>query len=222
MPVKAENRARCCIDGCAGFSRNKGDGPCEAHYYRMRRTGSYEVIVPDRPPCVRSDGYVMEHLPDHPIWEETNGRIYQHRRVFYDAYGRGPHDCHWCGSSVDWPNLHVDHLNFDKSDNSLENLMPSCAKCNIGRAEVEVDYRERKGARVIEFMGRSMVLSDWAAELGMSPQSLLYRLRSGWGIDRSLTQPRRSYDDDARHHAQNAAQTRRRGRASGDLFEDAR
>lgn len=27
---------------------------------------------------------------------------------------------------------------------------------------------------------------------------------------------------DARHHAQSAAQTRRRGRASGDLFEDAR
>ena len=37
--------------------------------------------------------------------------------------------------------------------------------------------------------GRTMILRDWAAEIGMSPNALAQRLYLGWSIERALTTP---------------------------------
>lgn len=69
----------------------------------------------------------------------ANGRAYEHRVVLYDAIGPGPHECHWCGTRIDWlvkgdpANLLPDHLNGDGSDNRIDNLVPSCMPCNSAR-----------------------------------------------------------------------------------------
>lgn len=87
---------------------------------------------------VASNGYEQGFLRGHPT-ADARGRIYTHRRVLFDAIGDGSHPCNWCGKLVTWftrdwfSELVSDHINRDKLDNRLENLVPSCNRCNIQR-----------------------------------------------------------------------------------------
>lgn len=80
---------------------------------------------------------------DHPIMV-GHGEIKEHRKVLYDAIGPGPHECYWCGREVRWSADHqrdricVDHSDGDKLNNSIENLLPSCVKCNWDRENPNV------------------------------------------------------------------------------------
>lgn len=38
----------------------------------------------------------------------------------------------------------------------------------------------------IEYMGQNKTISEWAHEIGMSPNTLYYRLKRGWTIERAL------------------------------------
>lgn len=84
----------------------------------------------------------MVYRPDHPVGR-TKGPIGLHRVVLYDSTGPGPHPCHWCGKKVDWhigvrhlgDKLVVDHLDNEPANNTPENLVPSCIRCNTGRVQ---------------------------------------------------------------------------------------
>ena len=52
-----------------------------------------------------------------------------HRRIFFEAYGDGPHDCVFCGAMVEG-DLNVHHEDGDKSNNVPENLKPSHRSCH--------------------------------------------------------------------------------------------
>lgn len=69
----------------------------------------------------------------HPLADRV-GRVAEHRRVLYDAIGPGPHPCHWgCGKVLGWggvSGLNADHLDGDRLNNALDNLVPSCGPCN--------------------------------------------------------------------------------------------
>lgn len=89
------------------------------------------------------NGYVfLTMCYDHPL-ASGEGIVAEHRAVLYDAIGPGPHECHWnsvarCGQvELHWQgegNINVDHLDGDKQNNSVENLVPSCQHCNrVGR-----------------------------------------------------------------------------------------
>ena len=87
---------------------------------------------------VDESGYVIiSGLVDHPLAHRGTAR--EHRVVLFETIGPGEHSCHWCGTSVSWSKtdreggLHVDHLNFIKTDNRPENLVPSCLVCNFRR-----------------------------------------------------------------------------------------
>jgi len=49
--------------------------------------------------------------------------------------------------------------------------------------------RNRRTNHVLELDGRKMVLVDWAAELDLTPQSLIGRLKRGWTVRAALTTP---------------------------------
>lgn len=185
---------QCTHDGCESPARSRKSGLCEMHYYRMRRRGSFALQREDNPPpeaTTNAEGYVREFLPHHPLWGETQGRLYQHRRVFFDAHGKGPHRCNWCGCELSWDTMDVDHVNAIRDDNRLSNLVPSCRPCNVKRGLSAMTEAHRLRSRCkISFAGETLTEGQWAERIGISRQSLRARLAAGWSVARALTQGR--------------------------------
>jgi hypothetical protein len=131
----------CSIDGCKKPSRTREGKLCEVHYVRHYRTGTYDKID-RRKRCVSPAGYIFHRDPTHPA-SSSNGHLYEHRMICYDAIGAGAHPCHWCGREVRWDvkgngtngtnKLVIDHLDNNKQNNSIDNLKPSCHRCNATR-----------------------------------------------------------------------------------------
>jgi hypothetical protein len=56
-----------------------------------------------------------------------------------------------------------------------------------GRHGTQVRHMGRN--RILQFRGRSLTVTDWAAEVGMKAVTLFKRLRNGWPVERALTEP---------------------------------
>jgi len=188
-------RPKCSVDGCSLNTRSSGSVYCETHYYRIRRNGTLipkAVISPPQKESAHSNGYVLEYCPGHFEAVRTgSNRVYQHRRVFYDNHGSGPFDCHWCAEGVTWDTMHVDHVNAQPSDNSPSNLVASCATCNQKRGHAKAKVTSRlRSANQITWMGKTRCIADWADDLGISRESLKWRIKAGWPIGKAMTEPR--------------------------------
>lgn len=126
----------CVVQDCdrpSGFS----NGMCKKHYTRWKRHGDPLVVL--KPPA-KAGAYRSILLPSHPL-ALADGRVRVHRQVLYDAIGAGIHHCHWCGARVEWRigpavrgSLVVDHVDGDRGNNDLANLVPACTRCNTQRA----------------------------------------------------------------------------------------
>jgi hypothetical protein len=90
--------------------------------------------------------------PNHPL-AVSDGRIMIHRFNLYEKIGPGSHPCAWCGKIVKWTPgagrgdkkdgvLAVDHLDGDTRNNAVENLVPSCYRCNALRGILGMWARE--------------------------------------------------------------------------------
>jgi hypothetical protein len=181
----------CTANGCTNKTRSPESPYCEMHYYRLRRNGTLEKVnVPHV--LIHSRGYILTPSEKHPLVKRHNGVMeYEHRVIYYDVHGEGPFQCYWCGVAITWDTLHIDHLNNDKKDNNPDNLAASCPTCNMirGRHKMVAKMRE-KCATWIEYKGQRRTLAEWADSLGISRQSLKWRLGNGWTIDRALEEPR--------------------------------
>lgn len=49
----------------------------------------------------------------------------------------------------------------------------------------------RRDNRIIEHGGEALILSDWSKRTGLTIQTISFRLKSGWSIERALTTPAR-------------------------------
>ena len=176
-------RELCSVAGCDKPRRSSGSEYCETHYYRLRRNGTMALQAEVSPPpklLEHSSGYLLEYAPDHPL--TIRSRVYEHRRVYYDAHGAGPFDCHWCGCKVTWADMHIDHVNAVRHDNRLSNLVASCARCNIARGKPAAIAAARKRAKHrYTLNGETLTLGQWAERLGVSGTSITWRLNN-WAI----------------------------------------
>lgn len=85
-------------------------------------------------------GYIRYVGYKHPA-STPSGITGYHRIVLWDKLDGQDAVCHWCDKQLYWGKTYpqdndalcVDHLNLDKSDNSPENLVPTCAVCNVTR-----------------------------------------------------------------------------------------
>lgn len=183
--------AKCSVGGCENGANRVGVGMCEAHYMRQRRKGTTDLReVKQR--YMHSAGYVVVRRPDHPLLKGRQGQVeYEHRIVYYDAHGAGPFSCAHCGKTIGWSDMHVDHLNDDKTDNRIDNLVASCPVCNQRRGHHKASATTRRVQGLhLTHNGETMTSSEWARRLGMSRTALMRRLRSGWAVDAALsTQP---------------------------------
>lgn len=129
---KGRWHARCSTPECGKPANRVGAGVCEACYYMIRRTGKTFKQPRGTYRKITDHGYVTLLEAKHPM-SGSNGVVYEHRMVLYDAKGPGPHLCHWCGQLLGWKEIVVDHLNENKQDNRLENLVVACSPCNRAR-----------------------------------------------------------------------------------------
>lgn len=187
--VKVDNGGKCSVIGCGKRPRSRTAPHCEMHYGRLRRNGTLDTVVAGRA-RERGDGYVLVPASGHPMALGTS-TAYQHRVVFFDAHGPGPHACHVCGELGMLGGQHVDHLNEVRNDNRLENLKAACPDCNRWRGKDRIDAaRTSSNVRWIELHGVRLPRSAWAKRVGISPAALAFRLSSGWPVERALTEPR--------------------------------
>lgn len=182
--------AKCAIEECEKPTRTRSSRYCNVHYHRMWRKGSPDKTTA-KPVIEHSGGYIQEWTPDHPL--KSSGRrnyVYQHRRVYYDHYGEGPHQCHWCGKPLTWKIMHIDHLDNNKKNNLIENLKASCAICNQARGLEKLKVKMRARGHLITYNGETKCLAEWAELIRISVQSLRWRIVNGWSVERALTEPR--------------------------------
>lgn len=177
----------CTVDGCEKEGRRGKDSMCEMHYMRMYRNGH---LGKKREPAAfdHSAGYLLVPAAGHPL-AGASSHHYEHRVVYYDAHGAGPFDCHWCAKPLSWSSLHIDHLDDDKKNNNIANLVASCPVCNQSRGH-EKKLKTWRSKTGVSAFGKTLTLNEWASEMGITRQSILWRLKRGWDVERALSQGR--------------------------------
>lgn len=73
---------------------------------------------------------------------------------------------------------------LDRIDNSKGYEPGNCRWATMAKQN-----RNRSHCVEISFQGRTMILRDWAVEIGISPNALAQRLYLGWSVERALTTP---------------------------------
>jgi HNH endonuclease len=176
----------CHAEGCNRTVISRNNPHCELHYWRMKRWNTTDDINPPKERYKTADGYILIRRPDHPLCRESmNGRVFEHRIVYYENHGEGPFHCHWCGIPITWHTLHIDHVDDNRQNNSPVNLVASCQVCNHKRGLKKMATHPR-ARRFIEHEGKTMCLADWAREKGMHIDKLRGRLNRGWLPARAL------------------------------------
>lgn len=127
----------CKINGCNGLATRDKFTVCEAHYCMFRRNGNYNGKY--KSPTAKQGNYIRvngKEAKKHYMATDKSGLLYEHRMVAYDVRNGICEPCFWCGIELDWKSCVIDHLNEDKHDNSPENLLISCVKCNRARGSI--------------------------------------------------------------------------------------
>lgn len=132
--VRERDGSTCSIEGCLKPVCRGTRGWCRMHLGRWERHGDPNVMTWARR-RVTSHGYVrLSGFLGHPLADER-GEVYEHRKVLFEFLGPGTHPCIWCSEPVAWEDgsLAVDHLDWNKQNNAVANLLPSCVPCNVRR-----------------------------------------------------------------------------------------
>lgn len=129
-----------------------------------------------------------QQTPEYVAWVDMRGRCFNPRnKSFKDYGGRGIGvDARWCESFEAFladvgprpsPKHTLERVNNDRG------YVPT----NVRWATRAEQNANRRFNRMITFNGRTLHLSGWARQLGVSVKTLGGRIRSGWPIERALT-----------------------------------
>ncbi len=130
--------------------------------------------------------------PEHQIWCHMRSRCHIPTDTGYHNYGgRGITVCdEWRESFAaffeDMGERPSSEHSIDRIDND-GNYEPG----NCRWATTKEQARNTRRSRMLTLNGKTMCVTDWAKEIGLTPSALLYRLRLGWSVERVLTEPRR-------------------------------
>lgn len=179
----------CTADGCEDATRSPGAIHCEKHYMRMRRKGDLGLRQAKRV-LEQSQGYLIDYAPDHPMTTPGATRYaYQHRKVYYDAHGEGPFQCHVCAAPLTWETLDIDHLDDNPKNNELSNLAPACPACNRARGRAKQLAALRSRGPQYEAFGQVHCASVWASMVDLPVTTLCRRIKQGWPIETAISTP---------------------------------
>ena len=123
------------------------------------------------------------------IWNDMKCRCYRYKETAYKYYGdRGIIVCdEWLNdfqAFYDWAmaNGYDDTLTIDRIDVN-GNYEPS--NCRWVSRKVQMNNTRRN--HLITYNGKTQTIAQWAEELNIKQNTLLYRIRRGWSIEKALT-----------------------------------
>lgn len=64
---------------------------------------------------------------------------------------------------------------------------------NVRWSDWKQQNRHTSGTHVLEHGGERLCISEWAEKTGIPAPVIGYRIRSGWSVERALTQPKQAY-----------------------------
>lgn len=107
-----------------------------------------------------------------PEWHNYGGRGIKICREWrtYEAFARD------MGPTFD-PDLEIDRIDNDG------NYEPGNCRWSTRQEQ----QNNRRNNHVIEWRGQVRTVTEWASLLGIKPNTLIYRLRRGWDIERAMT-----------------------------------
>jgi hypothetical protein len=129
---------------------------------------------------------------EYGTWTAMKSRCYGTSNAGYPTYGaRGITVCDaWHNDFVqflrDMGPKPSDKHTLDRIDPN-GNYEPS----NCRWALPNMQSNNRRNNRHLTFKGKTQTVSEWAREVGLRKNALLYRLESGWDLERALTTPSR-------------------------------
>lgn len=183
---------KCRLDGCEKDAMYKKEQLCQMHYFRRIRNGDFELkkCSEYKRPVVRGGkyrisnprGYCLVKEPGHHL-AQKNGYVYEHRKVLFDAVGNDANKCEMCGADWSWESIyysHVDHIDGDVTNNTLDNLRPLCNTCNSRRNLAPLHTRKNSMAVTID--GVTKTPSEWSSHENcfVSHQTIKRRIESGF------------------------------------------
>lgn len=132
------------------------------------------------------------YAPEYAIWNNLIARCTNPNNSKYARYGgRGITVCdRW---AKDFVNFLDDMGRRPSPDHSIDRIDNDggYTLANCRWATRKEQCRNRASSRFIEFGGASRTAAEWAEIIGVSQTTLHARLKSGWTIERALSQPLR-------------------------------
>lgn len=127
----------CEYPGCERLNKGGYQALCERHYRERRVEKLPTLFHADKPERMgryenRKTGYILLRDKTHSL-SNKQGYVYEHRAVAFQKYGPGSQTCYWCNADIEWADLHVDHLDWNRTNNTFANLVTSCPDCNVNR-----------------------------------------------------------------------------------------
>ena len=192
---------QCRVEECAREARYKTEQLCQKHYFRLWRNG-HTHLKKSRPRggiyrYQDSRGYFYVRKMGHPL-ADARGCVWEHRFLYYEKVSKELDVCQLCETPVDWATVHIDHIDNDKSNNSLDNLRPLCRACNV--------YRDRpltSGCKHIFTVGDlSMSAHHWASrdDVYVSGATIIRRrLKKNWSDWDCIYHPRITHQNTNTH-----------------------
>lgn len=77
-----------------------------------------------------------------------------------------------------------DGMSIDRVDNNR-----GYSKDNCRWATRKEQCRNKRNSHLITFRNKTMILSEWAKEIGTTPTTLTERLRRGWNEEKTISAP---------------------------------
>jgi hypothetical protein len=132
----------------------------------------------------------MCDIPEYSIWRAMKSRCYGLNNAAFKHYGgRGIRVCQeWNDSFVaflaDMGKRPSDKYTLERIDNEGDYTPKNCRWATCAEQN-----RNNRRTRLLTFRNEILCVTDWAKALGMNRETLSYRLRHNWSVERALSTP---------------------------------
>lgn len=150
------------------------------------------------------------HKTEWYAWRNMKARCYNKNLPNYHRYGgRGIKVCdEWLGSGgfenfISSMGLKPNpNLSLDRVDNNGDYEPGNCRW-----TDVKTQSNNQEKNIVLEYEGKSLTLSQWAEELGMSYDHIRARYRYGWDVSSIIETPKNKYHGERKNTTKNRLYT---------------